>query len=132
MNGWLDQIRWTSEGLAPVIAQDAASGKVLMLAWMNRESLALSVEKGEAVYWSRSRQKLWHKGEISGHVQRIRDIQIDCDMDVILIHVEQQGGIACHTGRYSCFYQQLQSSKLQGREWVAIEPVVKDPESIYK
>lgn len=130
-NDWLDQIQWTSDGLVPVIAQDVANGRVLMLAWMNRESLALSVAKGEAVYWSRSRQRLWHKGESSGHVQRIKDIRIDCDQDVILMQVEQQGEIACHTGRYSCFYQQLQS-QLSGNQWVAIEPVIKDPESIYK
>lgn len=123
---WLDEIQFTNEGLIPVIAQDAVSGKVLMFAWMNRESLKLTAEKKEAVYWSRSRQKLWHKGEESGHVQQVVDIYFDCDEDVILLKVKQTGGIACHTGRESCFYRQL-----QGDKWVEVEGVLKDPKDIY-
>lgn len=123
---WLDEIRFNDDGLIPVIAQDATSGKVLMFAWMNRESLNLTAEKKQAVYWSRSRQKLWHKGEESGHVQQVIDMYFDCDEDVILLKVEQNGGIACHTGRESCFYRQL-----QGDEWVAVESVIKDPKEIY-
>jgi len=121
------EVRWGPDGLVPVIAQDAASGKVLMLAWMNRESLALSVSTGEAVYWSRSRSKLWKKGEESGHVQRIRALRLDCDEDAILMEIEQVGGIACHTGRQSCFYRTLQSD-----DWVATEPVLRDPKDIYR
>jgi len=124
---WLSEIRFNENGLIPVIAQDAISGKVLMLAWMNRESLALTVEKGEAVYWSRSRNRLWHKGEESGHVQKVTDIRFDCDEDVVLIKVEQTGGIACHTGRESCFYRQLQDD-----QWVEVEKVIKNPREIYK
>ena len=124
---WLDEIRFDDNGLVPAIAQDASSGKILMMAWMNRESLQLTAEKREAVYWSRSRGKLWHKGEESGHAQKIVDIRFDCDEDVILLKVEQQGGIACHTGRESCFYRQL-----QGDEWVTVEDVIKDPKQIYK
>lgn len=125
-DAWLDEIRFTDDGLIPVIAQDAESGKVLMFAWMNRESLRLTAEKKEAVYWSRSRQKLWHKGEESGHVQQVADIYFDCDEDVILLKIKQTGGIACHTGRESCFYRQL-----QGDEWVEVESVIKDPKDIY-
>ena len=124
---WLDDISFNDDGLIPVIAQDAESGKVLMLAWMNRESLQLTAEKGEAVYWSRSRQKLWHKGEESGHVQTVVELRFDCDEDVILLKVKQKGGIACHTGRESCFYRQLQNN-----EWVEVEEVIKDPSEIYK
>jgi phosphoribosyl-AMP cyclohydrolase len=123
---WLDDIKWTDDGLVPVIAQDAASGKVMMFAWMNRESLELSVQEGRAIYWSRSRKKLWRKGEESGHVQRIKDIRLDCDNDVILLAIEQVGGIACHTGRERCFYKQLQDG-----QWVEVEPVIKDPSAIY-
>ena len=123
---WLDEIKWTDDGLVPVIAQEAGSGKVLMFAWMNRESLALTVETGHAVYWSRSRQKLWHKGEESGHQQVVEDIRLDCDNDVILLSVEQKGGIACHTGRQNCFFQQYQDG-----HWVKVEPVLKDPDEIY-
>lgn len=123
---WLDDIKWTDDGLVPVIAQDAASGKVMMFAWMNRESLELSVQEGRAIYWSRSRKKLWRKGEESGHVQRIKDIRLDCDNDVILLAIEQVGGIACHTGRERCFYKQLQD-----KQWVEVEPVIKDPSAIY-
>ncbi len=124
---WLDAIKWTDEGLVPVIAQESGSGKILMFAWMSRESLALTVTEGKAIYWSRSRQKLWRKGEESGHEQIIKDIRLDCDNDVVLLIVEQRGDIACHTGRKSCFFQQLQ----QG-QWVTVEPVVKDPKQIYK
>ena len=124
---WLSEIRFNEDGLVPVIAQDSSSGKVLMMAWMNQESLKLTAEKGEAVYWSRSRNKLWHKGEESGHVQKVVDIRFDCDEDVILISVEQTGGIACHTGRESCFYRQL-----QGEKWVEVDQVIKDPSDIYK
>lgn len=124
---WLDEIKWTEDGLVPVIAQEADSGDVVMFAWMNRESLALTAEKGEAVYFSRSRNKLWHKGEESGHVQKVKSIRVDCDKDVVLLSIEQVGGIACHTGRHSCFYHEL-----QGDAWVAVEPVLKDPKQIYK
>jgi phosphoribosyl-AMP cyclohydrolase len=124
---WLDEVGFDANGLIPAIAQDAATGRVLMLAWMNRESLRLTAEKGEAVYWSRSRGKLWHKGEESGHVQTVREIRFDCDQDVILLQVEQQGGIACHTGRERCFYR-----RLDGDRWVETDPVLKDPKDIYK
>ena len=123
---WLDVIKWTKDGLVPVIAQEAESGKVLMMAWMNRESLALTVEEGHAVYWSRSRKRLWRKGEESGHQQIVKDIRLDCDEDVVLLTVEQRAGIACHTGRHSCFYQQLQNDR-----WVTVDPVIKDPKVIY-
>lgn len=123
---WLDEIRFDEKGLIPAIAQDASSGKILMMAWMNRESLQLTAEKMEAVYWSRSRGKLWHKGEESGYTQKVVDIRFDCDEDVILLKVEQCGGIACHTGRESCFYRQL-----QGDKWVEVEQVIKDPDEIY-
>ena len=115
---WLSKINWSEQGLIPVIAQEANTGKVLMFAWMNAEALKLTVEKGEAIYWSRSRQKLWHKGEESGHTQKVIDIFLDCDEDVLLITVEQTGGIACHTGRQSCFFQ-----KLDRDEWVVAAPV---------
>jgi phosphoribosyl-AMP cyclohydrolase len=128
---WLNKVKWDEHGLVPVIAQEAGTGRVLMFAWMNRDALAKTVELGEAVYWSRSRKKLWHKGEESGHVQKVSDIRLDCDEDVVLLTVEQAGGIACHTGRHSCFYQQLQG-KEDDSDWVAVEPVLKDPESIYK
>ncbi len=124
---WLDQVRWTEDGLVPVIAQSANSGRVVMFAWMNRESLKLTVENGYAVYWSRSRQRLWRKGEESGHQQKVIDIQLDCDEDVILLKIKQVGGIACHTGRESCFYRSLVDG-----QWQAKEPVLKDPKAIYK
>lgn len=124
---WLDEIKWTDDGLVPVIAQELGTGKVLMLAWMNRESLQLTVEKNEAVYWSRSRGRLWHKGEESGHVQKVHDIRLDCDNDVVLITVEQHGGIACHTGRHNCFYK-----RYEDESWVVVDPVLKDPNEIYK
>jgi phosphoribosyl-AMP cyclohydrolase len=124
---WLNDIKWDDGGLVPVIAQDAGSGDVLMFAWMNREALEKTAQIGEAVYWSRSRRKLWHKGEESGHTQKVREIRIDCDNDVVLLKVEQTGGIACHTGRRSCFFQRLEEGG-----WQAIEPVLKDPKDIYK
>ncbi len=123
---WLDVIRWTADGLVPAIAQDAATGDILMMAWMNRESLRLTALEGQAVYWSRSRGKLWRKGESSGHQQVIKDIRLDCDEDVIVLKVEQKGGIACHTGRRSCFYRTLKNG-----EWVSVDPVIKDPNAIY-
>ena len=123
---WLDKIKWTDDGLVPAIAQDAADGRILMMAWMNRESLRMTVEGGTAVYWSRSRQKLWHKGEQSGHVQRVSEIRLDCDYDVIVLQIEQVGDIACHTGRRSCFYL-----RLDGDEWTPVDPVLKDPDEIY-
>jgi phosphoribosyl-AMP cyclohydrolase len=124
---WLEEIQWTEEGLVPVIAQDHASGRILMFAWMNRESLALTVAEGYAVYWSRSRNRLWRKGEESGHRQKVIDVQLDCDADVILLKIEQEGGIACHTGRESCFFRSLADG-----EWQTTEPVLKDPKAIYK
>ena len=123
---WLDDIKWTDEGLVPAIAQDAQSGDILMFAWMNRESLTLTARLGHAVYWSRSRGRLWHKGEESGHVQQVREIRVDCDKDVVLLRIEQVGGIACHTGRRSCFFNRLN----QGR-WDVVDPVLKDPDEIY-
>ncbi len=123
---WLEAIRWTADGLVPVIAQEHGSGKVLMLAWMNREALCQTVARGEAVYWSRSRRRLWHKGESSGNVQTVRDIRLDCDQDVLLLQVEQSGGVACHTGRHSCFFQCLQE-----QTWVTTEPVLKNPDEMY-
>ena len=127
---WLDEVRWDSQGLVPVIAQEKSSGDVLMLAWMNREALEKTAQLGRAVYFSRSRGKLWFKGEESGHVQVVHDIRIDCDQDVVLLSVTQRGhepSIACHTGRHSCFY-----SVLQDGQWLATDPVLKDPASIYK
>jgi phosphoribosyl-AMP cyclohydrolase len=123
---WLDRIHWGADGLVPVVAQEAGSGRVLTLAWANREALARTMETGEAHYWSRSRSKLWHKGEESGHVQRVTGIRIDCDRDVVLLIVEQAGGIACHTGRHSCFFLELRDG-----EWVVADPVLKDPGTIY-
>ena len=126
---WLDTIEWNEQGLIPVITQEASTRDVLTLAWINREALAKTVECGEAVYWSRSRQKLWHEGEESGHIQKIVDIRLDCDNDALIYLVEQKG-LACHTGRHSCFYQQLQKSDKV--EWKAVDPVLKDPSEIYK
>nr|WP_315229435.1 phosphoribosyl-AMP cyclohydrolase [uncultured Limnohabitans sp.] len=131
---WLDNIKWDDKGLVPVIAQEKDSGDVLMFAWMNREALQKTAELKRAVYFSRSRNKLWFKGEESGHVQTVHEMRIDCDNDVVLLKVTQEGhepGIACHTGRHSCFYQRLNQSS-EGMEWQACEPVLKDPESIYK
>ncbi len=124
---WLDDIKWDADGLVPAIAQDAQSGKVLMMAWMNRESLRLSVDEGRAIYWSRSRQKLWRKGEESGYVQKLKDLRLDCDTDVLLLSVEQVGGIACHTGRARCFYRQYQDGG-----WVETDAILKHPEQIYE
>jgi phosphoribosyl-AMP cyclohydrolase len=123
---WLDQIKWNSDGLVPAIAQDYQSGRILMVAWMNAEALALTVQEQRAIYWSRSRNKLWRKGEESGHVQKLHELRLDCDADVILMQVEQLGGISCHTGRESCFY-----SVLKDGQWVPVEPVLKDPDAIY-
>lgn len=124
---WLDQIKWNDEGLAPVITQEAATGQVLMLAWMNRESLHQTANRGLATYWSRSRQQLWCKGETSGNWQRVVAIRLDCDNDAILLQVEQQGGIACHTGRKHCFFQQLDDA----RQWQSVDEVLRDPADIY-
>ena len=124
---WLDKIQWNEHGLVPAIAQEASSGRVLMVAWMNRESLEVTVSTGKATYWSRSRQRLWRKGEESGHEQIVQELRTDCDNDVILLQVEQKGGIACHTGRHSCFFQQLRKDS-----WEAVDPQLKDPNSIYK
>ncbi|NLC24096.1 phosphoribosyl-AMP cyclohydrolase [Oxalobacter vibrioformis] len=129
--GWLETIHWDDDGLVPVIAQEAATGTILMFAWMNHDALIQTVQTGKAVYWSRSRKKLWHKGEESGHTQKVIDMRIDCDEDVLLLLVEQAGGIACHTGRQSCFYQQFQGDVSTGR-WVAVDPVLKDPKQIYQ
>lgn len=126
-NSWLNKINWSEDGLVPAIAQDAKTGRVLMVAWMDRDALQRTVELGEAVYWSRSRKKLWHKGEESGHVQRVKEIRLDCDQDVLLLQIEQQGGIACHTGRESCFF-----SRLENGEWVATDAVLKNPDEIYQ
>jgi phosphoribosyl-AMP cyclohydrolase len=128
---WLNKVKWDEQGLVPVIAQEVGSNDVLMFAWMNRDALAKTVASGEAVYWSRSRRKLWHKGEESGHVQKVHDIRLDCDEDVVLLKVEQIGKIACHTGRHSCFFQKFQGGSADG-EWVTDQPVLKDPQSIYK
>lgn len=123
---WIASLKWDENGLIPAIAQDAASGRVLMFAWMNRESLEESLRSGNAVYWSRSRQRLWRKGEESGHFQKLLALRTDCDSDVLLLAVEQVGGIACHTGRESCFYQELRDG-----HWLAVDPVLKNPEEIY-
>lgn len=124
---WLDRIRWNEDGLVPVVTQETGSGRVLTVAWANREALARSLEAGEAHYWSRSRGKLWRKGEESGHVQKLRSIRTDCDQDAVLFEVEQVGGIACHTGRHSCFFLELRDGR-----WIETDPVLKDPKSIYK
>ena len=123
---WLDAVKWDSDGLVPAIAQDYRSGRILMMAWMNREALKLTVTENRAIYYSRSRKKLWRKGEDSGHVQKLHEVRLDCDADVIVLQVEQIGGIACHTGRESCFYQVWRDG-----EWVTVDPVLKDPKDIY-
>ncbi len=123
---FLDDIAWNSDGLVPAIAQDAATGKVLMVAWMNAEALQLTVDENRAVYWSRSRNKLWRKGEESGHIQQIKELRLDCDNDVLIMQVEQLGGIACHTGRESCFYRVLEDG-----QWKTVDPVLKNPKEIY-
>ena len=127
MSDWLEQLKWNSDGLVPAIAQDHQSGEVLMLAWMNREALQLTFEQGRAVYWSRSRQRLWFKGEESGHVQTLREIRVDCDADVVLLQVEQIGGIACHTGRRRCFFRVLKDGT-----WLTDEEIIKNPDEIYR
>ncbi|CAI8367713.1 phosphoribosyl-AMP cyclohydrolase [Porticoccaceae bacterium] len=127
MDNYLNQIAWNSDGLVPAIAQDAESGLILMVAWMNRDALALTVSENRAVYWSRSRQKLWRKGEESGNVQLLKELRLDCDNDVIMMQVEQIGGIACHTGRTSCFY-----SVLRDGEWKSVDAVIKDPKEMYR
>ena len=127
MTDWLDQLKWNDDGLVPAIAQDHQSGEVLMMAWMNREALRLSSEQGRAVYWSRSRRKLWYKGEESGHQQRLKEIRVDCDADVVLLQVEQIGGIACHTGRRRCFFRVLKDDK-----WQIDEEIIKNPDEIYR
>ncbi len=123
---WFEQLRWDAQGLVAAIAQDAATGRVLTVAWMNRDALRQTVDKGEAVYWSRSRKRLWRKGEESGHVQKVLEVRMDCDADAILLKVEQAGGIACHTGRESCFFRKLENGR-----WVSTDPVLKDPKLIY-
>jgi phosphoribosyl-AMP cyclohydrolase len=127
MTDWLDQIKWNNDGLLPAIAQDHETGEVLMLAWMNRDALRLSSEQGRAVYWSRSRNKLWFKGEESGHLQQLKEIRVDCDADVVLLQVEQIGGIACHTGRRRCFFRVLKDG-----EWQIDEEIIKNPDEIYR
>ena len=124
---WLDEVLWDEQGLVPAIAQDATTGEVLMFAWMNREALALTAETGNATYWSRSRARLWRKGEESGHTQKVLEMRVDCDKDVVLMKIEQVGGIACHTGRRSCFF-----NRLDGAQWRDVEPVLKNPKEIYK
>ena len=126
-NDWLNSVKWDNDGLVPAIAQDAQSGRILMMAWMNREALQRSAKLNQAVYWSRSRNRLWHKGETSGHVQHLSEIRLDCDADVIVLQVEQVGGIACHTGRESCFYRVLKDG-----EWQVVDAVLKDPKDIYQ
>jgi phosphoribosyl-AMP cyclohydrolase len=123
---WFDELRWGEDGLVAAVAQDAKTGRVLTVAWMNRDALRATMEKGEAVYWSRSRQRLWHKGEASGHVQKVLELRLDCDADAVLLKVEQAGGIACHTGRESCFFRRLDDGR-----WVSTDPVLKDPKLIY-
>lgn len=123
---YLDQVAWNDQGLVPAIAQDRNTKEILMVAWMNREALSLTRTEGRAIYWSRSRQKLWRKGEESGHVQEVSEIRLDCDNDVVLLQVNQRGGIACHTGRRSCFYSVLKDGR-----WQAVDPIIKDPASIY-
>jgi phosphoribosyl-AMP cyclohydrolase len=124
---WLDEVPFNEAGLIAAVAQDAATGRVLTLAWMNREALQLTAEKGQAHYWSRSRKKLWRKGEESGNVQKVLELRLDCDSDAVLLKIEQAGGIACHTGRESCFYRKLENGR-----WVTVDPVLKDPAAIYK
>lgn len=126
-NDWLENVKWDAQGLVPAIAQDVHTGRILMMAWMNREALRLTAEENRAVYWSRSRQQLWRKGESSGHVQQVTEIRLDCDADVVVLQVDQIGGIACHTGRESCFYRVLRDGN-----WHTVDPVLKDPQTIYE
>lgn len=123
---WLDEVHWDKDGLVPAIAQDFRTGRVLMMAWMNREALELTAREGRGIYWSRSRGRLWRKGEDSGHVQKLHELRLDCDADVVILQVEQIGGIACHTGRESCFYRRHENG-----EWITVDPVLKDPDAIY-
>ncbi|MDF1762987.1 MAG: phosphoribosyl-AMP cyclohydrolase [Oleibacter sp.] len=123
---WLDAVKWDEKGLVPAIAQDYRSGRILMMAWMNKESLQLTAHENRAIYYSRSRQQLWRKGESSGHIQKLHELRLDCDNDVIVLQVEQIGGIACHTGRESCFYKVYNDG-----QWVETDPVLKDPSTIY-
>jgi phosphoribosyl-AMP cyclohydrolase len=123
---WFDELHWGEDGLVAAVAQDAKTGRVLTVAWMNRDALKATMDKGEAVYWSRSRKRLWHKGEESGHVQKVLELRLDCDADAVLLKVEQAGGIACHTGRESCFFRRLDDGR-----WVSTDPVLKDPKLIY-
>ena len=125
-NGWLEQICWTADGLVPAIAQDIKSGRIMMMAWMNEEALKATLAEGRAIYWSRSRNRLWRKGEQSGHEQKVKEIRLDCDNDVVLLMVDQVGGISCHTGRESCFFQ-----KLEHEQWVSVDPIVRSPDDIY-
>ena len=127
---WLNRVKWDEHGLVPVIAQEVGSNDVLMFAWMNRDALARTVELGQAVYWSRSRKKLWHKGEESGHFQKVHEIRLDCDEDVLLLKVTQVGDVACHTGRHSCFFYKFNQDAEQP-DWIETEPVLKDPDVIY-
>ena len=127
MNDWLDEVPWNEQGLIPVVTQDFSTGRVLTVAWMNRDALAETARSGEAVYWSRSRNKLWRKGEESGYTQKVRELRLDCDSDAILLRVDQAGGIACHTGRERCFFRKLENGR-----WVSTDPVLKDPALIYK
>jgi len=126
VTGWLDEVRWNAEGLVPVVVQEAESGSLLMVAWMNREALALTAEEGRSVFWSRSRKQLWRKGETSGHRQEVLEMRLDCDEDVVLLKVRQHGGMACHTGRHHCFYRRFRDGR-----WETVEPVLKSPEAIY-
>jgi len=127
MSSWLDEVKWDAQGLVTAIAQDSATGRVLMVAWMNRESLQLTADTGIAHYWSRSRQKLWKKGEESGHLQTVQELRLDCDGDVIVMQIQQAGGIACHTGRESCFYRRFENGG-----WTVVDAVLKDPDAIYQ
>lgn len=127
MSNWLDEVKWDAQGLVTAIAQDSATGRVLMVAWMNRDSLQLTAETGIAHYWSRSRQKLWKKGEESGHLQTVQELRLDCDGDVIVMQIQQAGGIACHTGRESCFYRRFENGG-----WTVVDAVLKDPDAIYQ
>lgn len=126
-DNWLNKVNWSKDGLIPVVTQEASSNSVLMVAWMDRDALKLTVETGKVVYWSRSRKKLWRKGEESGHIQKVKEIYLDCDQDILLLKVEQVGGIACHTGRHNCFF-----NKLDNKQWVVVAPVIKDPKEIYR
>jgi len=126
-DNWLNKVNWSKDGLVPVVTQEASSNSVLMVAWMDRDALELTIETGKAVYWSRSRKRLWRKGEESGYIQKVKEIYLDCDKDVLLLTVEQVGGIACHTGRHNCFF-----NKLENEQWVVVAPVIEDPKEIYR